>query len=567
MGVGLRGVVGRIQGSVELRLRPRVAAVPGALIGALPLRARGPCGTLHALHTLFPLGPLLSGVSLGPGGAHGPRFALGSLLSRFAGVPLGTLQATRPLLSLWALDALLPLGAGGAGITLGALGPGLAGVALFALNALLPLGSLGAGLALGPRRTLDALHALGTLRPLQCADAHPVHIALAPDVQLPGGRHLIGSVRPVGQGRPQRRQGGVHVLDLKGPAIVALVPLGALDALGPLGPGGTLDALFPLQALDALHALGAAGAGLSLLALVALIAFGSRFAAGALGAHHTGGTLQALLSLGARRALLPLQALGTLVSFEPLGTLWAGGARRALRAGGAPWALHTLDALQTLQALGPLQTLQALHALGPLRSPHIDRGRDRPGLPQAEGHQARVLVHAGDHGEAGVALLALGSLGPGGAGGPGLALVSLDAVDNGLRAVVRHLAARELHPAPLGQLLPVRVQDQVPGAAGGLPGRPVRADLQHLVRVQADVAEPRRILRQKGGVLHPGLPQHVYQLVIALGDQLPDHPVKDGLVLRRGPVQHVRRRNNAHRVHLLFRDLLQLTAHVSSYRL
>ena len=83
-----------------------------------------------------------------------------------------------------------------------------------------------------------------------------------------------------------------------------------------------------------------------------------------------------------------------------------------------------------------------------------------------------------------------------------IALIALYAVDNGLLPVVRYLAVIKLHPAPLGEGLSVRADNQVAGGTGRLPDVSVRADLQHLVHVQPYILESGLVLRQQHRLFH-----------------------------------------------------------------
>ena len=89
-----------------------------------------------------------------------------------------------------------------------------------------------------------------------------------------------------------------------------------------------------------------------------------------------------------------------------------------------------------------------------------------------------------------------------------VALVPLDAGDDGLGSVVRHRAVHKLHPAPLGQRRSHGVYNQVPAGPGCLPSRAVGGYLQHLVSVEAHILESGGILRQ----LYGGFNAKVLQL-------------------------------------------------------
>ena len=169
----------------------------------------------------------------------------------------------------------------------------------------------------------------------------------------------------------------------------------------------------------------------------------------------------------------------------------------------------------------------------------------------APGHNA-LVAHAGHEHLASVALVALCALDALHALRALRAGVALDALHDGVNAVVRNLAVGELHPATLGQLHPVLVVDQVSRRAGGLPRAAVRAHLQHLVAVQADILKAARVLRQQHRLLHPCrlqlLQKHVVQValdalarLVKLGFQLirrqPTHVV--GFIVQLGDDLHI----------------------------
>ena len=262
----------------------------------------------------------------------------------------------------------------------------------------------------------------------------------------------------------------------------------------------TFDALHTLNALFSLRADRALRAGVALRALCAGVAL------------FTGCTGRALRALWALRACLTLDALHTpdaLFSLRADRALRAGVALRALCAGVAFFTGCTgraANALNALRACLALRAGRALFALDALDALNALRAADAPGrrhaygqLLDAPGYNA-LVAHAGHEYLASVALVTLR------AGVTLVALragVTLDAVHDGVYAVVCHLAVGELHPAALRQLHPVLVVDQVAGRAGGLPRAAVRAHLQHLVAVQADVLKAARAVRHQHRLLHP----------------------------------------------------------------
>ena len=135
---------------------------------------------------------------------------------------------------------------------------------------------------------------------------------------------------------------------------------------------------------------------------------------------------------------------------------------------------------------------------------------------QGEGHDA-VNVHAGDDGGSHRTLCAGGS----GIAGIALvaffALVALHAGDHGHAVLILYCAVGELHPAPLGEGLSVRADNQVAGRTGCLPDLAVRADLQHPVRVQPDVLEPGLVLRQQNRRFHTQIFQLRDQSLVHVG--------------------------------------------------
>ena len=381
-----------------------------ALISLVTLVALSAC---RAGRAGIPLGPCRAGVALvtlGAGGALRAFRALDALLTLHALYALLALFSSRAgvaLVPLGALDTLLALRAG---VSLGAYRTGCASISLFALRALDTLYTLRALLTLRTGRTLHTLlspRPLRAFRPAQWANGHPPGLLLRPDVAVPVCPHIVHTVVSRRERIFQRGQRSIGVLNVQARTIPAI------------------------------------RAGLSLCAPRALCA---RLALGTL---YTGDPL---------RTLLTLHTLCAGVPFEPLLT------PLTLRAGislGAAHTLYTLRAGVPLGAGNTLRTLYTLHALNALRpSDAARRRRSRWRILHAP-RQDPFVIHVGHQHRPTVALVALRTLYALLSARPRRAGITLHAMHNGIRAVVRHLTVGKLHPAALRQLRAVLVIDQM----------------------------------------------------------------------------------------------------------
>ena len=304
--------------------------------------------------------------------------------------------------------------------------------------------ALFSGLTLRALGTLNALHTLWALWPLQGSDADPILVGLRPDIDLAIGTDLIGTICSVGKCRSQCRQRGVYVADLKRAAVITLVALGALNPLRPLCPCRPLNALLARRTLNPLRALHSCLAFFTFRACRARRACLALFAARPLWPHHTGWPLPALQAL------------------------------RALRALWAAYSLRPLIALESLQALHALSTLCALYTLWPLRAAHVDGRRNRAAGAYPEAHQTCILIHLRDDRIACVALLPLNSLRALGAGSSRIAFLTLHAVYDGIGLVIRHFAVVKFQSAALRQQTSVHAVDQMTGGGNLLPAHAIR---------------------------------------------------------------------------------------------
>ena len=118
-------------------------------------------------------------------------------------------------------------------------------------------------------------------------------------------------------------------------------------------------------------------------------------------------------------------------------------------------ASRTAITFVTLRTLYALNTLRTLHALRALRTAHIYRRRDCTRRTCAKAHKAGCLVYLGDNRRTQIALHALISL------VAFLALRTLrtdNAVNNRYAVYVLYRTLCKLHPAPLRQRTPARIE-------------------------------------------------------------------------------------------------------------
>ena len=358
-----------------------------------------------------------------------------------------TLDALKPLFTLWTGLALKALGTLHALQTLGTLRSGLSRVAFVAFGALgacvtlLSLQrsklffreiSVGEGVALvsfftffaggAPRAcgsldslgSLDALRSLLTLGALQLAKAPPFQVGFRPDVDFLVCLHHVGTVRAGWIGSLQSGERSKNVGDLKASSVRALRsgwadgPLYALGTLrtslalragGSGGPSCSGITFFPLRAcctrvsFDALDSLRAGGTCVTLRTPGSSGAGVSLFALGALDARYT------LDTLGPCGSALTLHALDSLLT---LGTCCAGVTLFAL------FSWRSWISLVALVALLALDTLRALHAGRALDS--LRAGRATWALRTSQTSGARLTLGtrlALRPGRAGVSLIAL----------------------------------------------------------------------------------------------------------------------------------------------------------------